>query len=50
MPNQPKTPVRGIRVPDDLWNAALAKASARGDSLSQVIREALRKYLQAEER
>jgi predicted transcriptional regulator len=50
MPKQPKTPVRGIRVPDDLWNAARAKASARSDSLSQVIREALRKYVQTEER
>ena len=47
MPNQPKTPVRTIRVPDDLWEAAQAKAKARGDSVSQVVRDALRRYVQA---
>lgn len=46
MPNQPKTPARAVRVPDDLWNAARAKADSRGDSLSQIIREALRRYVQ----
>ena len=47
MPNRPKTPARTVRVDDDLWDAAHKKASDRGDSLSQVIREALRKYVRS---
>ncbi len=45
MPNQPKTPNRVIRVPDDLWHAAQAKAAERGESLSEVIRRALARYV-----
>lgn len=50
MPNRPATKARTVRVPDDLWNAAQQKARARSDSLSQVIREALRKYINEGER
>ena len=39
------TPLRAIRVPDDLWDAALRHAQQRGDTLSDVIRDALRSYL-----
>lgn len=45
MPNAPKTPSRNVRVPDDLWNDAMSKALDRGESLSEVIRRALEKYV-----
>lgn len=44
MPNQPKTPQRTVRVPDDVWEAAKAKAVERGENLSDVIRRALSRY------
>jgi predicted DNA binding CopG/RHH family protein len=40
-----RTPLRNIRIPDDLWDAAKAKAEARGSALSTVIREFLRRYV-----
>lgn len=45
MPNQPKTPLRSIRVEEALWAAALEKADERGESVSEVIRRALRRYV-----
>lgn len=40
------TPIRGIRIPDPLWGAAQAVADERGDVLSEVVREALRAYVE----
>lgn len=40
---------RMIRVPDGLWEAAQAKARARGDSLAQVVRDALRRYVEGKD-
>jgi hypothetical protein len=40
----PDTP-RAIRIPDDLWRAALAKAAERGDTVSEVVRKALERYV-----
>ena len=40
------TPLRNVRVPDDLWDAAMSKALERGETLSEVIRKALEKYVQ----
>lgn len=45
MPNQPKTPNRVIRVDEALWRAAKAKAAERGEVLSEVIRDALKRYV-----
>lgn len=45
MPNQPKTPLRSIRVEEALWAAALAKADERGETVSAVIRKALERYV-----
>ena len=45
MPNQPKTPNHSVRVDDALWQAALRKAHERGETLTDVIRDALRRYL-----
>lgn len=44
-PNQPKTPKHGIRVPDELWQAALRKAQDEGTTLTEVIIDALRRFL-----
>lgn len=45
VPNTPGTPRRTIRIPDDLWDAAVAKAEERGESVSDVIRKALERYV-----
>lgn len=45
MPNQPKTPLRNVRVPDELWQAALLKAQDRGETVSDVVRRALERYV-----
>jgi predicted HicB family RNase H-like nuclease len=39
------TPLRNIRVPDDVWTQARQKAADRGDNLSEVIRRALTEYI-----
>jgi negative regulator of replication initiation len=45
MPNQPKTPHRTIRVDDDLWHLVVAKAAERGETVSDVVRRALVRYV-----
>lgn len=35
------TTLRNVRVPDELWDAALRKAAAEGRSVSEVIRGCL---------
>lgn len=47
VPNAPKTPLRSIRVPDALWKAAQEKAAERGESVSDVIRAALERYVKS---
>ena len=44
VPNQPKTPQRTVRVPDDEWDAAKAAAERQGETVTDVIRRALRSY------
>lgn len=39
------TTLRNVRVADPLWSAALSIARARGESLSDVIRAALERYV-----
>jgi hypothetical protein len=39
-----KTPLRNIRVAEDLWNAAKEKAEAEGRTLTGVIVDYLRRY------
>jgi len=47
MPNQPRPGVtaRAVRLPDELWNAAKEKAAERGESVSDVIRRSLERYV-----
>ena len=40
---------RTVRIEDGLWQAALVKAKERGESLSDVIRQALRAYVERED-
>ena len=40
-----ETTPRAIRIPDDLWQAALAKAEANGETVSDVVRRALERYV-----
>lgn len=36
---------KALRVPDELWTAALAKADERGDVLAEEIRKFLERYV-----
>lgn len=48
MPNAPKTPTRTIRVSGDLWSAVKDKAAIEGRTVTDVIVEALKKYVSPE--
>jgi predicted DNA binding CopG/RHH family protein len=43
----PKTPQRTIRIPDELWDAVKAKATANGKTVTDVTIEAYRRYLRS---
>lgn len=45
MPNQPKTPARSVRIPDDLWEQARERAREAGTTVTAVLVEALRVYV-----
>ena len=45
MPNQPKTPVRTLRVPDELWQAAKTKAATKGTTISAELNAFLRRWV-----
>lgn len=40
-----KKPTRTARIEDELWDPALAIAEERGDSLSEMWRVALKRYV-----
>ena len=42
-PREPRKP-RSVKVEDALWEASLAKASERGEVLSEEIRRFLERY------
>ena len=46
MTKQPagRTPVRNLRVPDEVWDPALANAKAAGTDLTKVIVAYLKRY------
>ena len=44
MTRPPRKP-RSVKVEDDLWTAALAKADQRGEVLSEEIRRFLARYV-----
>jgi len=41
----PETTPRAIRIPDDMWAAALAKAQAEGTTVTAVVLKALERYI-----
>lgn len=45
MPDHPRTPIRGVRVPDELWQAFLAAAHDDGETASAVIRDLMLDYV-----
>jgi len=47
MPNNPRkeNPARTFRAEDELWDAATEAAAWNDESMSQVIRRALREYV-----
>ena len=48
MPNKPKTPISGFRIPQELKDAAAKKATEEGRTLTDVVLEALRRYVDTE--
>lgn len=44
-PGKSNMVMRSLRVPEALWNAAKTKADERQENLSDVIREALERYV-----
>ena len=42
---KPPMVMRSIRVPERLWNEAKAKADEREENISDVLREALERYV-----
>lgn len=42
---KPKMVMRSLRVPEQLWADAKATADARRENISDVIREALERYV-----
>jgi predicted DNA-binding protein len=46
VPNKPKTKGRSIRVPDELWQEALTTSQQQGETISDVVREALQEYVE----
>jgi predicted DNA-binding protein len=45
VPNQPRTPNRSIRIPDEIFVPASERAKAEGRTLSDVVRELLSEYI-----
>ena len=45
MPNQPRFPVRGFRLPDDLWDALRRIADDRGETVTDVVVRVLWTYV-----
>lgn len=44
-PNRPKTPLHSFRVDTELWNAAKERARANGETIADVLRAALIRYV-----
>ena len=45
MPNQPKTPARSVRVPDEEWLPAQKIAKETGETMTDIVRRALRQLV-----
>lgn len=47
VPNAPRTPLRSFRIPDDLYLEAQEIAAAQDESVSDVVRQGLERYVKA---
>lgn len=47
MPNVPRTPLKSFRIPEDLYREAQQIAADEGQSVSDVVRKALERYVKA---
>lgn len=47
MPNQPRkdNPARSFRVEDELWEKAKVRAAERGETVTDVLIRALKRYV-----
>ena len=45
MPNQPGTPNRNVRVPDELWDEILRIAEDQHETATEIVLRALRAYV-----
>jgi len=45
VPNQPATPTRSVRIPDELWEASKRAAHDSGETVTDVIIRALKRYV-----
>lgn len=45
VPNKPKTPLKSFRIPQELYQDAQRIAAERGESVSDVVRAALERYV-----
>jgi metal-responsive CopG/Arc/MetJ family transcriptional regulator len=45
VPNQPKNPVRGFRIPDDVWRDLQRIAAKQGSTPSDVVRDLIQSYV-----
>ncbi len=45
MPNQPKTPIRGFRIPDDLYQRLTEAAQHHEVSRTELVINAIEQYL-----
>lgn len=45
MVRETHTPLRNVRVPDDVWQPAKERAEANGETVSEVVRRALVEYV-----
>lgn len=50
VPNQPKTPVHGFRIPDEMYTEVKRLAARNGESISEVVRRCLAAYVRREQR
>jgi macrodomain Ter protein organizer (MatP/YcbG family) len=39
------TPRRSVRVPEDLWQAALVRSQEKGETVTDVLVRALKRYV-----
>lgn len=50
VPNKPKTPVTGFRIPPELKAAAAERAAAEDKTLTDVVVESLERYVKRKPR